>query len=590
MNDDFLHTLREPPRRDFAEDLYQQLSQLEEEKPMTTISPPFATVTDKVDLRRTSRSFMTLAAAIFALIMLGTVLFYTGRENPSLVGNIPISLHDLPPLTKENVGQLTEIKRLGNGSLNIVTWSPDGKTLAVAGARGVRLFDAADLSANPRLLEMRIGGRYGVQPRAAFSPDSRLIAANDGNTVRVMDAHTGAIIAVLEGHSSPVRALAFSPDGRFIASGSGEWEAETPDYSVRLWDLSTGKGRVIGEGQQAVREVVFSPDGQQIAAEFADETARVWNVENGTLQYTLSRKTNASVGLTFSPDGKLLALGEERGVGLWDAATGERIAEARVAGDIPPFVTDVIFTLDSEQVIFSTYNYGILVWDIPSRQYAHYLNLKNMEDVQSIRFSPEADLLALVDTNSILHLWDWTADQEVAAVRGYMGAIFGVSLHGTQAVYGKGNITEMRDLETGELLPAANNGLNFQNPTLQSFDDGRTYHFSTISPDGTILATSYDELKASAPSFVQLIDRKTGQVIHTLKHDGVNLIGQVAFSADGALLATTLDGQLYLWDVATGAQLFTTGPSANAAIAFDTEGRFIVTGGWDGLVRVWGVR
>jgi hypothetical protein len=129
MNDDFLHTLREPPRRDFAEDLYQQLSQLEEEKPMTIITSAAPTAVEKVGSRRASRSFMTLAAAVFALILLGTILFYIGRENPSIVGNIPVSLRDLPPITVQNAEQLTEIKHLGDGSLSQPIWSPDGKTV-----------------------------------------------------------------------------------------------------------------------------------------------------------------------------------------------------------------------------------------------------------------------------------------------------------------------------------------------------------------------------------------------------------------------------------------------------------------------------
>jgi WD40 repeat protein len=588
----------------------------------------------------------------------------------------------------------------------------------------VWLFDAANLKAVPRLFETFRARGWSI-PCAAYSPDGRLIAGSDGNVIRVWNAQTGELVALLEGHSNAVTSLAFSPDSRFLASGSGDWETDKPDYSVRLWNLSTGQGRIIGVGKLYAINVAFSPDGKLLAAEFGDETARVWVADTGKEPYQIQRPPDPGIGLAFSPDGAFLATAESYGFSLWNAETGVEVIQVKVSSVLsPPYVSGIVFTPDSRSMIFGSRGHGVMVWNAESRQLEDHSHLSSLSDALSISLSPDGKTLAVIGSDSVLRVWDWAADTEIAAVTGYMGSIFGLSLNGTQAAYGSSLLLDVRDLESGNLVHQIDTGLDLLGSVLYSPDaktlvyagsatlrvrstaalkqvgiqrvnaetgdalptlgssfysffglafspDGRwlaganpsnnevrlwdltqqplvdvgqqrlhtmnvlynnvgftpdgellvvagqegylaTWNLNTeelhvlqerapgqyifddglaISPDGKTLAVAYDVVQPGTKSFVQLMDIETGQVIRTLEQEGENIISDVNFSEDGVLLATAVNGHMYLWDVTNGASVYVTPANAEVTtIAFDADGRFIVTGGSDGLVRVWGVR
>lgn len=143
----------------------------------------------------------------------------------------------------------------------------------------------------------------------ALSPDGKILVAptkiGDG-TISLWDLDTWKESRKLEGHTTAISALAFSPDGRLLASAAGA--------VVRLWDVAGGKElRQLIEHEGAVRSLVFSPDGKVLASGGIDKVVRLWNVKIGELFPLYGEHASEITTMAFSPDGQVLASGDDEG-------------------------------------------------------------------------------------------------------------------------------------------------------------------------------------------------------------------------------------------------------------------------------------
>jgi WD40 repeat protein len=209
---------------------------------------------------------------------------------------------DMPPFVLPDPGGVT------------VAFSPDGKKLASAGNKEVRLRDIQELNASPSILS----GHENWVSSVAFSRDSHILAsASLDNTIRLWDMqHPAAEATLLRGHENQVWSVAFSPDSQWIASGSH-------DKTVRIWNLAKpDKLPITLRGHEGkVRAVAVSSDSNTIASGGADKTIRLWDPHQpGEDPAMLTGHASEVTSLSFSPDGRRLASGSEDGtVRIWIA-------------------------------------------------------------------------------------------------------------------------------------------------------------------------------------------------------------------------------------------------------------------------------
>jgi WD40 repeat protein/serine/threonine protein kinase len=417
----------------------------------------------------------------------------------------------------------------------------------------------------------------------AFSPDGRLLAftesgrRRDGGEVTIWDWQTGRQLSTLRGHIGPIYALAFSPDGRRLATGS-------MDQTIKIWDAATGEAALtLRDHGGGVMSVVFSPNGHRLVSTGMDQRVRVWDArpwQDGEGQEFLTLRGHARgvTSVAFHPHGGLLASGSADGtVKLWDTMTWKEHFTLQVGTDI---VNTIAFSPDGKCLATGDQKKRVKLWDIdPKRARRPVLDWQgpHPDGILSVAFSPDSKLLATAGWGGIVRVWDMATGEERQELKGHDWLISSVAFSPEGHLASASNDTTVRVWNVAAGLEIAR---------LERYHKGPVTSLA-FSRDGNLLASASEDRTVRV--WEKGGDAKTWKLLKRLSHPGGGVLSVAISPLKNVRLAwSAMDGTVTVWDqTADEIHVLRGHTSWVESVAFSPEGEYIASGSRDGTVKIW---
>jgi len=481
-------------------------------------------------------------------------------ERLDLAALLALEAHD-PPYTHEArtalfntfsaAASLSTTLHPGEGGVDEVVFSPGGSRLATAGGGSIRLWSATTFEPLAGPLDDHADAIFAL----AFSPDGSVLVSgsrSDANLLLWDITGEEPTATPLRAHRSgvAVSGLSFSPDGRWLASAGG-------DNVIVLWDVleRAPVGEPFTGHSGFIQSVAFSPDGRWLASGSQDHTARVWDVQSREPRLILERHRGQVQDVAFHPDGGLLATASAGQVTLWDPITGD------VRGHPLEHDTRVdVIAFSPDGTLLASAGSGsdeVVIWDVVRQQVDRRLTA-HTGWIGGLAFSPDGRTLATASQDGTVILW--TLDAPPPLGRRLSRTIdrvesLAISDDGATLATGTCGVVRGGVCRQGEIwLWSMTDGALLAGPL--TGHEGAV-HSLVFTDGGTHLKSSgCSTFEGSRCAAVEVRTWQTdparpiGEPIHAVA-DGVAM----ALAPDGALLAVTDGAEILMFDAVTGRRM-----------------------------------
>ncbi len=351
-----------------------------------------------------------------------------------------------------------------------------------------------------------LSGHHGEIFSLAYSPNGKFLASGSGDrTIHVWEQESGRLRYVLKGHTGNVRALSFSPDHRYLASGGS-------DRTSRIWDLQTGQeiqSFSIRFGN--IRAIGFSPDGSTLATVGDGGSLYLWDWKAGKPQRAMKSGFDIMFAVAFSPDGRQLVTGNsDTLVHVWDAASGR---QQQTFSGHSGAVHSVAFSPDGSLLASGSDDQTIRLWDIASGRERGILK-GHTQGVQSVVFSQDGHKLLSAGKDGTVRIWDWKSGRQLGSFTEHKGPIWALAYApqaNTFASGGRDRIVRVQKAEASDRIVA-------RSELPQAQDPGINQEESEIGPPpspppfaNVRLAIQPHEVKPGQPLKIHLIVKNSGK-------------------------------------------------------------------------------
>jgi WD40 repeat protein/serine/threonine protein kinase/DNA-binding XRE family transcriptional regulator len=415
--------------------------------------------------------------------------------------------------------------------------------------------DQGEEATLPALLALR-SLRYGYSPEA----DAALLTALSRGFSR--QAYLG--------HTGPLSSATFSPDGKYVLTGSN-------DTTVRLWDRQSGQEVRQFPGHTDFVVAAFSPDGRQLITGSADRTARLWDSETALELLRLPDHSSAIFAIAFSPDGKYVVTNDGPTARLWDAQTGEEVRQFEGHGET---ILGVSFSPDGRYLATASIDRTAILWDLGTGQVSRTFS-GHAASVNEAIFSPDGRFLLTASLDTTARLWQIETGEAICSFLGHTSVVHDVAFSpdGRLVITGSGD-------KTAHLWDAATCR------EIRRFI-GHTGEVDSVafSPDGRyVLTSSVDHTVRLWDVSAEIEPRVFAPPPGAIHADDVILL---LFTPDGSqILIGNGSGRVALWDVETRQILQSSGFESGFinAMGFSPTGENVLTAGGDGTATLWDSR